>query len=91
MKSLSYKDIHLIPNYSTLVSRDDADTSIKFGDFTFKLPVTPSNMASTIDFEKAEYLGRSGYFYILHRFYDYVEILEWLNKSKYLNFPISIT
>jgi GMP reductase len=48
-------------------------------------------MASTIDFEKAEYLGRSGYFYILHRFYDYVEILEWLNKSKYLNFPISIS
>jgi GMP reductase len=48
-------------------------------------------MASTIDFEKAEWLGRSGYFYVLHRFYDYAEILEWLDKSKYLNFPISIS
>ena len=92
MKSLSYKDIHLIPNYSTLVSRNDADTSIELGKYNFKLPVTPSNMASTIDFDKAEYLGENGYFYVLHRFYPYKDILDWLHivKDK-KNFPISLS
>ena len=92
MKSLSYKDIHLIPNYSTLVSRNDADTSIELGKFKFKSPVTPSNMASTIDFEKAKYLGENGYFYVLHRFYGYEDILDWLYAVKdKKDFPISIS
>jgi GMP reductase len=90
MKSLNYKDIHLIPNYSTLASREQADTSVQFGKFKFNLPVVPANMVTTIDFEKAKLLSENDYFYILHRFYDYVELLEWMTSSTLPFLSISI-
>lgn len=79
-KSLNYKDIHLIPNYSRLKSRAEADTSVTLGDYTFKLPIVPANMASCISFEKATWLAQNGYFYIMHRFYEYDEILNWMRR-----------
>ena len=80
-KSLNYKDVHLVPNYSELKSRSVADTFVDLGRFTFKLPVVPSNMASCISFEKAEWLSQNGYFYVLHRFYEYNEILDWMRNN----------
>lgn len=80
-RSLNYKDIHLIPNRSTLKSRSQADLSLSLGKWKFKLPVVPANMASTISFEKAQWLASNGYFYILHRFYDYRSILDWIASS----------
>jgi GMP reductase len=80
-KSLNYKDVHLIPNYSNLTSRKDANTKVKLGNKEFELPVVPANMASCISFEKAEWLAQNNYFYILHRFYEYEEIIEWIYKS----------
>jgi GMP reductase len=80
-KSLNYKDVHLVPNYSNLTSRKDANTKVKLGNREFELPVVPANMASCISFEKAEWLAQNGYFYILHRFYEYSEIIDWLRKS----------
>jgi GMP reductase len=80
IRSLNYKDIHLVPNYSELQSRAQADTFVDFGKYTFKIPVVPSNMASCISFKKAEWLAQNAYFYILHRFYDYDEILNWIRK-----------
>ncbi len=79
-KSLNYKDIHLIPNYSDLKSRSQADTFVDFGKFTFKLPIVPANMASCIDTTKATWLAQNGYFYIMHRFYDYDTILNWMRR-----------
>lgn len=79
-RSLNYKDVHLIPNYSDLKSRSEADTSVKLGSFTFKLPVVPANMASCIDMTKATWLAQNGYFYIMHRFYEYDEILNWMRR-----------
>ena len=93
-KSLNYKDIHLIPNYSELKSRSQADTFVDWGSFTFKLPIVPANMASCISYEKATWLANNGYFYIMHRFYDYDEILNWMrrmNKCKDLLPFISIS
>ncbi len=80
IRSLNYKDVHLIPNYSDLKSRAQADTFVDFGKFTFKLPVVPANMASCIDMPKATWLAQNGYFYIMHRFYDYDEILNWMRR-----------
>lgn len=80
-KSLNYKDIHLVPNYSNLTSRKDANTKVKLGNKEFKLPVVPANMASCISFEKAEWLAQNNYFYILHRFYGYDEIIDWIYQS----------
>lgn len=39
MEVFDYEDIQLIPNKCIIKSRSDADTSIKFGPKTFKIPV----------------------------------------------------
>ena len=94
LKSLNYKDIHLIPNYSRLQSRSLADVHTDFGKFTFKLPVVPSNMASCVSLAMATWLAGNGYFYIMHRFYEYDVILNWMrrmNKCKDLLPFISIS
>lgn len=67
---LSYQDILLVPEYSELVSRDDADVSVVFLKRKFKLPVIPANMLSVIDINIAKYLAFNDYFYIYHRFGD---------------------
>lgn len=79
-KSLNYKDIHLVPSYSELKSRSEADTSVTLGKYKFKLPIVPSNMASCISLEKATWLAKNGYFYIMHRFYEYDTILNWMRR-----------
>ena len=79
-KSLNYKDVHLVPNYSELESRSQADTFVDFGKHTFKLPLVPANMASCIDMTKATWLAQNGYFYVMHRFYEYDEILNWMRR-----------
>ncbi len=63
-----YEDIQLIPNKCIINSRSEADTSVKLGDHTFKLPVVPANMQTIIDENIAEMLAKQGYFYIMHRF-----------------------
>lgn len=77
---LSYGDVFLIPNYSELKTRADADTSIQMGRFKLKIPVMPANMATTISFETAKWLAQNGYFYILHRFYSYTDVEYWLKS-----------
>jgi GMP reductase len=39
-------------------------------------------MKCTIDFKKARELSEAGYFYVLHRFYDYEDILDWMIENK---------
>lgn len=90
-KALSYKDVVLYPEYSEIKSRDDVSTRIKFLGYEFKAPVVPANMACCIDFKIAESLGKEGYFYILHRFYDYTpDVISWLYKNRN-SFPLSIS
>lgn len=68
MKIFDYEDIQLIPAKGIVNSRSECDTSMKFGDRTFKMPVVPSNMQTVIDEKLAEKLANEGYFYIMHRF-----------------------
>jgi len=75
---LSYKDIALRPSYSEIKSRTEVKTSKKFLGRNFQSPAIPANMQCTIDFNLADYLADRDYFYILDRFYDYNEILEWM-------------
>ena len=63
-----YEDIQLVPAKCIVSSRSECDTSIKFGNRTFKLPVVPANMQTIIDEEIAISLAEQGYFYIMHRF-----------------------
>ena len=79
-KLLEYSDIALDANFYDGGSRSNLDTSVTLGNHTFKMPVVPSNMACSINFELAELLSQNDYFYVLHRFYKYSEIKQWLLK-----------
>ena len=68
MQTFDYDDIQLIPNKCIIKSRKEADTSIKFGPKTFKIPVVPANMESVINEDLAIWLAQNDYFYVMHRF-----------------------
>jgi GMP reductase len=63
-----YEDVQLIPAKSVVNSRTECDTTITFGERTFKLPVVPANMQTIIDEKLSIYLAENGYFYVMHRF-----------------------
>lgn len=71
--ALNYNDVFLVPRYSELQSRKEADTSLQLGNFKFKVPAVPSNMKTVIDEGWAKWLSDNDYFYIMHRF-DYVTV-----------------
>ena len=64
----SYDDIYLLPKYSELNSRFDADTSVKFLGQQWKLPVVPANMQDVMSWTIANSLHVNRFFYIMHRF-----------------------
>lgn len=68
METFDYDDVQLIPNKCVIKSRAEADTTVKFGPRTFKLPVVPANMASVIDEAVAVWLAQNDYYYVMHRF-----------------------
>lgn len=68
MKIFDYEDIQLIPNKCIVDSRSECDTSIKFGNRTFKMPVVPANMETILDEKLSIWLAENGYFYVMHRF-----------------------
>jgi GMP reductase len=76
-----YEDIQLIPAKCVVNSRSECDTTIKFGELTFKLPVVPANMQTIIDEKIAIYLAENGYFYIMHRF-EPEKRLAFINNMK---------
>lgn len=89
-EALYYDEIYLIPKYSELSSRSDADTSVKLGENTFKLPIVPSNMKAVIDEKWAKYLSENGYFYVMHRFNGItVPFVEKANEQGWKTISIS--
>ncbi|MCI1489389.1 MAG: GMP reductase [Limosilactobacillus mucosae] len=68
METFDYDDIQLVPNRCIIKSRSEADTSVKFGPKTFKIPVVPANMESVIDEDLAIWLAQNDYYYVMHRF-----------------------
>jgi GMP reductase len=84
-ESLSYKDVILEPRYSEVESRDYVSTSVEFLGHYFRNPIVPSNMSCTIDLAKAKELADNEYFYILHRFYEYTDILNWIEDNQDLD------
>jgi GMP reductase len=75
-----FDDINLIPKKCVVDSRNECNTSLKFGNHTFKLPIVPANMECILDTTLAEKLTRNGYFYILHRFLTDDEIIKFVKS-----------
>ena len=86
----SYDNIVLTPKYSEIQSRSKLDTSVEFLGKKFESVAIPANMKCTIDFRKARELSQFGYFYVLHRFYDYDDIYDWVKDNQDLK-TISIS
>jgi len=77
-----YDDINLVQRYSTVDSRSECDTTIQFGEHTFKNCVIPANMESVINEELAVKLAKGGYFYVMHRFdVDNIEFSRMMKKK----------
>lgn len=82
LTKFDYNDINLIPRYSTVDTRSECDTSVKFGKFTFKNPIIPANMESVINEDLAKKLAKEGYFYTLHRFgIDNMKFIQDMKKE----------
>ena len=79
-----YENVTLIPDLCKIGSRSEADTYQYFIDREFKLPIYPSNMKCTIDFDLCKTLSSNDYFYTMHRFID--NQIEWIEKAQDLNF-----
>ena len=79
-----YENVTLIPDLCKIGSRSEADTYQYFIDREFKLPIYPSNMKCTIDFDLCKTLSSNDYFYTMHRFID--NQIEWIEKAQGLNF-----
>lgn len=89
-KLYSYKDIVLLPEYSNVVSRKLANCKPQFLSREFNSVAIPANMRCTISFAKARELAQRGYFYILHRFYDYKDIHYWVAGNQDILISISV-
>ncbi|RMC23483.1 MULTISPECIES: GMP reductase [unclassified Lactobacillus] len=93
MDAFDYDDIQLIPNKGIIKSRHDADTSVKFGTRTFKIPVIPANMESVINENLAIWLAKNGYYYVMHRFHpekrlDFVKMMQ--SKGLFASISVGI-
>ena len=95
----SYSEVFLKPRFSEFHSRSEADTSIIFGNQTFKLPVVPANMECTMNVDKAKYMSENDYFYIMHRFNkdknepantDNKKFIELANNENWKTISISL-
>lgn len=91
-KYLSYSEVCLLPEYSSVESRTICDTS--FTDdvtgLSFKLPVMPANMKCCIDDNLAKWMSENEYFYSMHRFGDNYEFIKTSNDEKWKFISISI-
>jgi GMP reductase len=89
--ALKYSDICLVPKYSTLRSRAEADVSTYIGSNPFRLPVIPANMKTVMTPKIAETLSENDYFYIMHRFdLDVVGFVRVANEKKWKTVSISV-
>ena len=86
-----FDDINLIPKKCIVGSRSECDTSLKFGNHTFKLPIVPANMECVLNMDLSRKLAENGYFYILHRFFTDQMILAFINNMNKDNLVTSIS
>ena len=89
----TYDDVCLLPAYSTLSSRCEADPRVNFLDGVFELPVIPSNMVSVINEKIARKFSENNHFYVMHRFGEDTRTLDFLklsNKENWKTISISV-
>ena len=74
-EGLTFDDVLLVPQHSTVESRSSVDISVKWGCYHFSHPIIPANMKTVTGEEMALEIVKSGGLAILHRFMDNKEQL----------------
>ena len=68
MEIFDYDNVLLLPRKCRVESRAECDAGVELGGRHFRLPVVPSNMKTVVNESICEWMARSGYFYVMHRF-----------------------
>ena len=68
MEIFDYDNVLLLPRKCHVQSRAECDASVELGGRRFRLPVVPANMKTVVNEAICEWMARSGYFYVMHRF-----------------------
>ena len=80
---LSYDDILLIPNYSTIHSRIDVDLCTRITkNYILNLPIVSANMDSITEFRMAYEMRKFGALGIIHRFNTIQEECDIVKRLK---------
>ncbi|WP_342269058.1 GMP reductase [Spiroplasma endosymbiont of Aspidapion aeneum] len=89
MKAFDFDDVQLLPRMCIVKSRSECDTSVKLGNYIFRMPVVPSNMSTVINEELCIELAKRNFFYVMHRFN--FNSIEFVKKMKGLKLIASIS
>jgi GMP reductase len=92
MSENQFKNIYLLPDFTTVKSRDMCDLTAVMGNRTFSLPVIPSNMKSVVNRDTCVFLAKQNVFYIMHRFgVNPLEFTEFMhNQGFYSSISVGI-
>ena len=69
-EGLTFDDVLLVPQHSTVESRSKVDISVNWRGMHFEHPIIPANMQTVTGKEMAMAVAKSGGLAILHRFMD---------------------
>lgn len=78
----SFDDVLLVPQYSTITSRQDVDLSTKLGKLELKLPLLSANMDTVTEDRMAITMASAGGAGILHRFASLEDQYFWLANMR---------
>lgn len=81
-KAYSFDDVLLVPKFSTLNSRAEADLSTTIAGVELKIPIIAANMSSVCGAQMAETLGKLGGLGIVHRMCSVEEQAAMVKTAK---------
>ncbi len=87
-EGLTFADVLLVPQYSELRSRDEADTSTQLGTLKLKIPIISASMSSITGEEMGKAMSISGGLGVYHRYVNPGTVLKWLHDYRISKTPI---
>lgn len=90
----SFDDVLLVPNYSELISRSEADIAgVPYGNYKFRTPIMSANMNTVTEGEMIKSMADLAGSGVLHRFMPVdkqIEIIRDLYENGYWGFGVSV-
>ena len=84
-QELNYRDVYLTPQKCIVNSREECNTSVELGDYTFSMPVYAANMRSIVNEETCKFFAQHNWFYTMHRFgIDPLKFIQDMHNSNLL-------